>query len=164
MNFLTIHGKSRFPGLFVWLRNMKKVSVKIPPGCLLLQAGSMFEHITGGYVLAGYHEVMYTEATKAALEKARQEVQEGKNRVLWRVSSTLFSHIRYDVDLSPIPEMASFYDEAEAKAKYRKMTAHEKLMEELRAINLAPSVKSLASVEGVSADSTSLAQQMVSTM
>jgi isopenicillin N synthase-like dioxygenase len=50
---------------------MKKVSVKIPPGCLLLQAGSMFEHITGGYVLAGYHEVMYTEATKAALEKAR---------------------------------------------------------------------------------------------
>ena len=121
---------------------MKKVSVKIPPGCLLLQAGSMFEHITGGYVLAGYHEVMYTEATKAALEKAKQEVQEGKNRVLWRVSSTLFSHIRYDVDLSPMPEMAGFYDVAEAKAKYRKMTAHEKLMEELQAINLAPSVKS----------------------
>ena len=164
LNFLTIHGKSRFPGLFVWLRNMKKVSVKIPPGCLLLQAGSMFEHITGGYVLAGYHEVIYTEATKAALEKARQEVQEGKNRVLWRVSSTLFSHIRYDVDLSPMPEMAGFYDEAEAKAKYRKMTAHEKLMEELQAINLAPSAKSVASVEGVSADSSSLAQQMVSTM
>jgi isopenicillin N synthase-like dioxygenase len=143
---------------------MKKVSVKIPPGCLLLQAGSMFEHITGGYVLAGYHEVMYTEATKAALEKARQEVQEGKNRVLWRVSSTLFSHIRYDVDLSPMPEMAAFYDVAEAKAKYRKMTAHEKLMEELQAINLAPSVKSQAFVEGVSADSSSLAQQMVSTM
>jgi isopenicillin N synthase-like dioxygenase len=143
---------------------MKKVSVKIPPGCLLLQAGSMFEHITGGYVLAGYHEVMYTEATKAALEKARQEVQEGKNRVLWRVSSTLFSHIRYDVDLSPMPEMAGFYDVAEAKAKYRKMTAHEKLMEELQAINLAPSVKAVASVEGVSAESSSLAQQMVSTM
>lgn len=71
LNFLTIHGKSRFPGLFVWLRNMKKVAVKIPPGCLLLQAGSMFEHITGGYVLGGYHEVIYTEGTKAALEKAR---------------------------------------------------------------------------------------------
>lgn len=84
--------------------------------------------------------------------------------MLWRVSSTLFSHIRYDVDLSPMPEMVGFYDEAEAKAKYRKMTAHEKLMEELQAINLAPSVKSVATVEGVSADSTSLAQQMVSTM
>ena len=115
-------------------------------------------------MLAGYHEVMYTEATKAALEKARQEIQEGKNRVLWRVSSTLFSHIRYDVDLSPMPEMVGFYDEAEAKAKYRKMTAHEKLMEELTAINLAPAVKSVAKVEGVSAESSSLAQQMVSTM
>ncbi len=124
----------------------------------------MFEHITGGYVLAGYHEVMYTEATKAALEKARQEIQEGKNRVLWRVSSTLFSHIRYDVDLSPMPEMVGFYDEAEAKAKYRKMTAHEKLMEELTAINLAPAVKSVANTEGVSAESSSLAHQMVSTM
>jgi isopenicillin N synthase-like dioxygenase len=34
--FLTIHGKSRFPGLYVWLRNWKKVPVKIPKGCLLL--------------------------------------------------------------------------------------------------------------------------------
>ena len=33
LNFL-IHGKSRHPGLSVWLRNMKKVAVKIPAGCL----------------------------------------------------------------------------------------------------------------------------------
>jgi hypothetical protein len=137
LNFLTIHGKSRFPGLFVWLRNMKKVAVKIPAGCLLLQAGSMFEHITGGYVLSGYHEVIYTEGTKAALERAKQENLEGGDRILWRVSSTLFSHLRYDVDLSPMPEMRHMYTD-EALTKYRKMTAHEKLMEELRAINLAP--------------------------
>lgn len=91
----------------------------------------MFEHITGGYVLSGYHEVIYTEGTKAALEKAREENLEGGNRILWRVSSTLFSHIRYNVDLSPLPEMKGFYNEEEALAKYRKMTAHEKLMEEL---------------------------------
>lgn len=36
LNFLTIHGKSRFPGLYIWLRNMTKVAVKIPNGCLLL--------------------------------------------------------------------------------------------------------------------------------
>ena len=36
LNFLTIHGKSRYPGLFIWLRNWKKRSVKIPEGCLLL--------------------------------------------------------------------------------------------------------------------------------
>lgn len=98
----------------------------------------MFEHITGGYVLSGFHEVIYTEATKAALEKARQENLEGANRILWRVSSTLFSHMRYNVDLSPLPEMRGMYEE-EAVTKYRKMTAHEKLMEELKAINLAPS-------------------------
>lgn len=138
LNFLTIHGKSRFPGLSIWLRNMKKVAVKIPPGCLLLQAGSMFEHITGGYVLSGYHEVIYTEATKAALEKAKEDNLNGANRTLWRVSSTLFSHIRYNVDLSPLPEMSHLYHE-DAPSKYRKMTAHEKLMEELKAINLAPS-------------------------
>ena len=39
LNFLTVHGKSRYPGLFIWLRNWKKVQVKIPQGCLLLQAG-----------------------------------------------------------------------------------------------------------------------------
>lgn len=64
---LTVHGKARYPGLFVWLRNWKKLAVKIPKGCLLIQAGSSFEHITGGYVLAGYHEVMCTEDTKRAL-------------------------------------------------------------------------------------------------
>jgi hypothetical protein len=34
----------------------------------------MFEHITGGYVLAGYHEVIYTEATQAAVDKAKEEI------------------------------------------------------------------------------------------
>lgn len=34
--FMTIHGKSRYPGLSIWLRNWKKLSVKIPKGCLLM--------------------------------------------------------------------------------------------------------------------------------
>jgi isopenicillin N synthase-like dioxygenase len=36
LNFMTIHGGSRFPGLYIWLRNWKKIAVKIPAGCLLL--------------------------------------------------------------------------------------------------------------------------------
>jgi len=36
LNFLTIHGKSRYPGLFIWLRNWKRMAAKIPQGCLLL--------------------------------------------------------------------------------------------------------------------------------
>ena len=98
----------------------------------------MFEHITGGYVLAGFHEVVYTEGTKTALDKAKEENLNGGKRIPWRVSSTLFSHLRYNVDISPMPEMVGFYNKDEALLKYRKMTAHEKLMEELKAINLAP--------------------------
>lgn len=36
LNFLTIHGKSRYPGLFIWLRTGERISVSIPEGCLLL--------------------------------------------------------------------------------------------------------------------------------
>lgn len=36
LNFITIHGKSRYPGLFLWTKNWKKQPVKIPDGCLLL--------------------------------------------------------------------------------------------------------------------------------
>ena len=64
ISFMTIHGKSRYPGLYVWTRDWKKKAVKVPEGCLLIQSGLSFQHITGGYVLPGFHEVVYTEATK----------------------------------------------------------------------------------------------------
>jgi len=57
LNFLTIHGKSRFPGLFVWLRNGRRVAVRIPAGCLFIQAGKQLEWLTAGFVKAGMHEV-----------------------------------------------------------------------------------------------------------
>lgn len=37
LNFMTIHGKSRFPGLYIWTREGKKTAVSIPDGCLLVQ-------------------------------------------------------------------------------------------------------------------------------
>lgn len=39
LNFLTIHGKARYPGLFAWLRTGEKFEVEVPEGHLLLQAG-----------------------------------------------------------------------------------------------------------------------------
>lgn len=36
ISFMTIHGKSRYPGLYVWTRDWKRKAVKIPEGCLLL--------------------------------------------------------------------------------------------------------------------------------
>jgi len=37
LNFLTIHGKSRFPGLFIWTRDGTRTALEIPDGCLLIQ-------------------------------------------------------------------------------------------------------------------------------
>lgn len=131
ISFMTIHGKSRFPGLFVWTRSGEKLQVKVPKGCLLLQAGKTFEHLTGGYVLAGLHEVIYTEQTQEAFEKAKEE-----NNSIWRVSSTLFSAFKSDVDCSPMPELKHLYDAETAPLKYGKKTQYEILMEELNATNM----------------------------
>ena len=67
LNFLTIHGRSRYPGLNVWARNTgKRIPVKIPPGNnLLVQAGKQLEHLTGGLIKAGFHEVVVNDATLA---------------------------------------------------------------------------------------------------
>lgn len=50
LNAITIHGRSRYPGLYVWTRDGQKKAVSIPAGCLLAQAGKQLEHITGGHV------------------------------------------------------------------------------------------------------------------
>jgi len=128
LNFLTIHGKSRFPGLSVWSREGKKIAVKVPEGCLLLQAGKQFEWLTGGHVTAGFHEVVVTDRTIEAIEKAKIA---GKS--LWRVSSTLFSHIASDNTLAPIGHFAN----DEANEKYRTIKAGVQVANELRAIKLA---------------------------
>lgn len=92
--------------------------------------------------MAGYHEVVYNEKCKDVVNKKLEENKEGSNHILWRISSTLFSHLRYDVDLEPLAEMSKLHNEENmAAGKYKKMTAHDKLMEELRAINLAPKME-----------------------
>ena len=89
--------------------------------------------------MAGYHEVVYADATKKVVNRKLEENKNGANNIMWRISSTLFSHLRYDVDISPLPEMANLHDAANmAKGKYVKMSAQEKLEEELLAINLKP--------------------------
>lgn len=97
-NLLTIHGKSRFPGLHIWPCNSgERVAVRVPDGCLLVQAGREMEWLTGGTIQAGYHEVVVNEGTLAA--KARQEA---RGRPMWRVSSTFFYHIASDSYLEPL--------------------------------------------------------------
>jgi len=105
LNFLTIHGRSRYPGLNIWARNTgSRIAVKIPPGNnLLVQAGKQIEYITGGLIKAGYHEVVINDRTLETIEKRKAEFPD---RPLVRISSTLFWHLNSDHDLTPIPALA----------------------------------------------------------
>ncbi|XP_028774343.1 uncharacterized protein LOC114753660 [Neltuma alba] len=127
LNFLTIHGRSRFPGLNIWLRNGQKVEVKVPVGCLLIQAGKQIEWLTAGHCVAGMHEVVATKRTLEAIKLAQEQ-----KRSQWRVSSTLFSHIASDAVLKPLGHFA----ESPLASQYPPTCAGEYVEQELAVINL----------------------------
>lgn len=146
LNFLTIHGRSRYPGLHIWARNTgKRIAVKIPPGNhLLVQAGKQLEHITGGLIKAGFHEVVVNERTVEVIAKRKEQFPD---RPLIRISSTFFWHLNSDHDLAPIPKLAEEAkriraeqfnlgrDEGEEKT-YPPMKVGELVQEELKHIAL----------------------------
>lgn len=153
LNFLTIHGKSNFPGLSVWTRDGKKMGVKVPDGCLLVQAGKQIEHLTGttqdavrkslqinneshcppptsagGYVQAGYHEVVNTAQCH---EAAAAAIAAGQSA--WRISSTMFTTVSSDTVLEPV---GHFKAEPTAGA-YPAVKAGQQVANELAKIGLA---------------------------
>lgn len=128
LNFLTIHGRSRFPGLYIWTRDGRKVLVRVPDKCLLVQAGIQAEYLTGGHVLCGFHEVVVCKETTEAIERAR-----AAGRSLWRISSTLFSHMASDTVLEPLGHFAGLEGAAE---KYPPLFAGEQVKRELALIKL----------------------------
>ena len=128
LNLFTIHGKSRYPGLHVWLRDGTKMQVKIPDGCLLVQAGMQIERLTGGAVQAGMHEVVVLPSTVEAAER-----QEAAGRPAWRISSTLFAHVASAKTLEPLGQFAT----PEALEKFPPITAGEQVVSILKKINLA---------------------------
>jgi len=130
LNFMTFHGKSRYSGLSIWLRDGTKMPVSIPNGCLLVQAGMEVEHLTGGYIKAGYHEVVVNEKTVEQVERARQE-----GRPLWRISSTLFSHVASDNTLTVLYPLDEEEREA-AKLNYADILAGDHVSNELKFIKL----------------------------
>ena len=126
-NFLTVHGKSRYPGLHVWLRDGTRVPVRVPDGCLLLQAGRQLAWLTGGDIEEGMHEVVCTPETLAAVKRARID----GCRPLWRVSSTVFAHIGPETMLRPIA------GNLDAKSQYPNVLTKTYVQDELRQIRLA---------------------------
>ncbi|KNA04713.1 hypothetical protein SOVF_197110 [Spinacia oleracea] len=127
LNFLTIHGRSRFPGLNIWLRNGEKVEVKVPIGCLLIQTGKQIEWLTAGECIAGMHEVVVTKRTLEAIRLASEQ-----SRSLWRVSSTLFAHVASDAVLKPL----GHFSNSALASTYPLMCAGEFVEKELAVINL----------------------------
>jgi hypothetical protein len=135
LNFMTIHGKANYGGLFLWLRNGQKKRVKIPDGCLLVQAGKQFEYLTGGECLAGFHEVIYTTEVREQVLRMQKENEMKKpedRKILWRVSSTLFSQIRQNVLLEPLTQ----YRNEDTLKKYPPVLTRDQVAEELKAISL----------------------------
>lgn len=128
LNFLTIHGKSRFPGLYLWTREGKRTQVAVPDGCLLIQAGKQLEYLTGGHVMAGFHEVVVTEPTLDAIQRRKQA---GKS--LWRVSSTLFGHIQSDQVLEPLEHFSN----SQTREAYPPVLTGDQVQQELKMISLA---------------------------
>jgi len=127
LNFISAHGKSRFPALFIWSREGKKTPVTMPNGCILLQSGIQFEWLTGGRVLAGFHEVVVVNETVKAYEKAKAE-----GKCTWRVSSTFFAHIASDCVLKPLLDG----DKSEVKNKYPEKLTGDQVNEELEHLQL----------------------------
>jgi len=139
LNFLTIHGKSRYPGLYAWMRDGTKIPVSVPEGCLLVQAGKQIEYLTAGHCMAGFHEVVINDATLGVIQQRKEE---GKS--LWRVSSTLFSHIESDVVLQPFDKFlvptvqsdGSTLSVEDLKSKFPPMDTGLFVSEELKEIKL----------------------------
>ncbi|KAG2076908.1 Clavaminate synthase-like protein [Suillus decipiens] len=142
LNCLTIHGRSRYPGLNIWARNTgKRIPVRFPPTgrYLLVQAGKQIEHLTGGLIKAGFHEVVVNEATLQVVERRKES---HPNRPNIRISSTFFWHLSSDFELVPIPklsERAHAFNPSQTANKhmtYERMKVGQQVQNELKHIAL----------------------------
>lgn len=136
LNYLTIHGKSNYPGLRIWLRDGSRRTVSVPDGCLLLQAGQQMEYLTGGYVKAGMHEVVVTQKTvdilKSKEEAAEKEGGKMSPEDYWRISTTMFGTVCHDATLEPLGRFA----ELETAKDYPPILGGDQVAKALKEIGL----------------------------
>ncbi|KAF9518504.1 hypothetical protein BS47DRAFT_1370999 [Hydnum rufescens UP504] len=136
----TIHGRSRYPGLHIWGRNSgNRIAVRVPPGrYLLVQAGKQLEHLTGGLICAGFHEVVVNDDTISVVTVTGCE-RSKVERPLIRISSTFFWHLSSDYELSPIESLQSAArarTEEEPVTIYPSMLVGQQVQNELKYIAL----------------------------
>lgn len=129
MSFCTIHGRSNYPGLFIWTRKLKKIPARLPDdGCFLLQVAKQWRICSGDAVHAGFHEVV---TTQEASQQAHEEIVRGRKP--WRVSLTEFCHVASDQWLKPY----DIFDTPEARAKYPPIRAGDRMLQKLRRSGIA---------------------------
>lgn len=92
-------------------------------------------------MLAGFHEVVVTPGTVAAINRQRSA-----NKSLWRVSSTLFSHIQSDQELGPLAHFAT----PQSLAQFAPVLTGDMVRKELQAIALDKSQLVTPSKPGLS--------------
>lgn len=85
----------------------------------------------GGFIKAGMHEVVVSEATKKALENS-----EKLGKCTWRVSSTLFGHVKSDEILEPMGKLKT----KESEEMYPSIIAGDFVAQVLKRINLHKNV------------------------
>ena len=93
--------------------------MQLPENHILVQSGRQLEWLTGGYLKAGFHEVIHTEAVEA---RRQQRLKEGKSP--WRVASTMFCHVQGDLTIEPYDKFRS----PEVDKQYPNLTALEYLV------------------------------------
>jgi isopenicillin N synthase-like dioxygenase len=67
LNFLTIHGKSRFPGLYVWTRDGTRTSVTVPDGCLIVQVMYMCLFVRLKISFSGKRPISHSSAVSPTM-------------------------------------------------------------------------------------------------
>lgn len=128
ISMLSLHGKSRYPGLYIWRSDGVKVPVVMPKGTLLVQSGIQIEYLTAGRIKRGMHEVVVSDKTIQAADSAAK-LRPGNE--VWRVSSTFFVHVHSDASLKPLIKNAGVENE------YQDVKAGELVAQELRHLELA---------------------------
>ncbi len=99
-NLLTIHNRANAGGLHAWVGG-KRMRVVVPDGYLLIQVASQLESLTGGFLKAGFHEVVIDKDVVMQLQALN-----GFKDTLIRVSSTVFGHGNSDYAADPVRQFA----------------------------------------------------------
>ncbi|GJD11086.1 hypothetical protein Gasu2_52380 [Galdieria sulphuraria] len=127
ISFLTIHGRSRFLGLYLFTSEGDRIPCKIPKGYLLVQAGAQLDYLTGGYTKKGYYEVVVPENTCRVVK-----VWKEKSDSLWAVHPAMNVHVEPDRVLQPVGE----FGHGMQADWYPPIYAGEQVEEELESIKL----------------------------